>query len=209
MICLADNDIVKKLAICNLLDEAVDALGVARDEILVLPTAKFALGIAKKPEKARAKLGNDVFERLESFLASVGEISETPSEEEQRLFDDALDVDPGEAVLFSASAHFPDCLIATGDKRSLRALSSLANAEGIIVRLAGHIICFEQIMVRIINQTGFDLVRTRVVPTCDCDTVLRVAFGSGLEATEDGVRRSLAVYTEYLRNETGVLLVGD
>jgi hypothetical protein len=34
MICLADNDIIKKLAICNLLDEAIVALGVSYDEIL-------------------------------------------------------------------------------------------------------------------------------------------------------------------------------
>ena len=47
MICLADNDIVKKLAVCNLIDEAVSALGVSLDEIRVLPTARYKLGVAK------------------------------------------------------------------------------------------------------------------------------------------------------------------
>ena len=36
MICLADNDIFKKLAICNLLDEALSALDVSHSEVLVL-----------------------------------------------------------------------------------------------------------------------------------------------------------------------------
>lgn len=54
MICLADNDIVKKLAICNLLDEAMIALEVSPAEILVLPTARFKLGVAKNADKTRA-----------------------------------------------------------------------------------------------------------------------------------------------------------
>lgn len=209
MICLADNDIIKKLAICNLLDEAVSALGISHRELLVLPTARFKLGIAKNPDKARAQLGPETFGRLESFLKKVGVINHVPAPEEQRLFDDALDIDPGEAVLFSASAHFPDCRIATGDKRCLRALSKLPSAELIVQRVAGRVICFEQIVTCIINQSGYPVVRKNVVPASDCDTVLRVAFGSGLDATEEGVRRCLSKYTQYLRDETGGLLVPE
>ena len=207
MILLADNDVVKKLAICDLLEEAVGALGVSHSEILVLPTARFKLGIAKNSDKARGQLGSKGFDRLKSFLASVGEISITPSPEEQQLFDDAFDIDAGEAILFSASAHYADCVIATGDKRCLRALASLRNAERIIARVGGHVICLEQILMRIIDRFGFELVRNKLVPGCDCDTVLRIAFGSGLSATEEGVRRCLTVYTGYLRKETGALLI--
>ena len=207
MICLADNDIVKKLAICNLLDETVRALGVSHSEILVLPSARFKLGVAKNPDKARSQLGSDAFDRLKLFLANVGVISVTPPPDEQLLFDDALDIDSGEAILFAASAHYADCVIATGDKRCLRALSCLPNAERIIARISGRVICLEQIVMRIIDRFGFEVVRDRVIPVCDCDTVLRVAFGSGLMATEENVRRCLTVYTGYLRNETGVLLI--
>lgn len=140
MICLADNDIVKKLAICNLIDEAVSALGVSLDEILVLPTARYKLGVAKHPDKARANLGIETFDRLASFLNSVGVIGVVPPPDEQRLFDDALDIDPGEAILFSASAFYSRCYIATGDKRSLRALVSLPKAEKIVERLSRHVL---------------------------------------------------------------------
>jgi hypothetical protein len=209
MICLADNDIVKKLAICNLLEECVGALGVSHGEILVLPTARFKLGVAKNPDKARSKLGAASFDRLKSFLDQVGVIDTLPSPTEQLLFEDSLDIDAGEAILFSASAHYAGCLIATGDKRSLRALATLPNAEPIIDRVAGRVICFEQILMRVIGHTGFDLVRNRVVPVCDCDIVLRVAFGSGLDATEESVMRCLEIYTGYLRDETGALLIND
>jgi hypothetical protein len=209
MICLADNDIVKKLAICNLLDEAVGALEVSLEEILVLPTARFKLGIAKKPEKTIASLGIETFRRLESFLESVGVIDIVPPPDEQRLFDDAMDIDPGEAILFSASAVYSDCYIATGDKRSLRALVAIPHAEKIVERLNHHILCFEQIVLRCIDHVGFELVRSKIVPASDCDTALRAAFGSGLEAQEESVTRCLISYIEHLRRETGQLLTQD
>ncbi|MFM9959987.1 MAG: hypothetical protein ACKV2Q_02040 [Planctomycetaceae bacterium] len=209
MICLADNDIVKKLAICNLLDGAVAALGVSLEEILVLPTARFKLGVAKHPDKARANLGIETFVRLASFLNSVGVIDVVPTPEEQQLFEDALDIDSGEAILFSASAFYSGCIIATGDKRSLRALIKLPNAEKIVERLSRRVLCFEQIVLRCIEHSGFELVRSRAVPASDCDTALRAAFGSGLEATEETVRQCLTAYTEHLRSETGPLLADD
>lgn len=89
-------------------------------------------------------MGIETFDRLKSFLDKVGVIDAVPPADEQRLFDDAMDIDTGEAILFSASAHYAMCLIATGDKRSLRALARLANAESIIDRIAGRVICFEQ-----------------------------------------------------------------
>ncbi len=143
------------------------------------------------------------------FLDRVGVIDTAPPPDEQRLFDDALDIDTGEAILFSASAHYAGCLVSTGDKRSLRALATLPNAQPIIDRLAGRVICFEQIVLRIIDRFGFDLVRSKVVPASDCDTALRAAFGSGLEATEESVRHCLAAYIGYLRDETGPLLIND
>jgi hypothetical protein len=209
MICLGDNDIVKKLAICNLLDEAVGALGITHGDVLVLPTARFKFGVARNSEKARAQLGAETFDRLSSFLGQVGVITAAPPLDEQKLFEDAIDIDTGEAILFSAMSHYPGCLLATGDKRCLRALASLPNAEHIVARMSGNVICFEQLMTRIIDHTGFAVFRTRVIPACDCDTVLRVAFGSGLEATEEGVRRTFEVYTQDLRQGTGSLLVVD
>ncbi|HZZ74104.1 MAG TPA: hypothetical protein VFE24_17760 [Pirellulales bacterium] len=203
---MADNDVLKKLAICDLLDEAISAFGVSPKEILVLPTARFKLLTPKNPNKGRAQLGNDAYERLQAFLDNAGVLDARPSPDDQKLFEDALDIDPGEAILFSATAHFSDFLVATGDKRCLRALHGLSHAERIRARVAGRIICFEQILSRIISCSGFGHVRTKLVPACGCDTVLRVAFGSGLNATEESVTRCLTIYTEHLRRETGSLL---
>jgi hypothetical protein len=207
MICLSDNDIIKKLAICNLLDEMLAVLEAGHGDVRVLPSAKFVLGIAKQPEKARARYGSAVFDRLADFLGKVRELSAPPSPEEQLLFDDAIGIDPGEAVLFSATAEYTDFLLATGDKRSLRALVGLPAPNAVMARLVGRVICFEQILVRVMKLYGFDHLLDRAVPAVDCDTVLRAIFGSGLDAVETNVRGSFDAYIRHLRGETGSLLI--
>ena len=39
MICLADNDIIHKLAACDMLDDVLAALSLRRTDVYVLPTA--------------------------------------------------------------------------------------------------------------------------------------------------------------------------
>lgn len=62
---------------------------------------------------------------------------------------------------------------------------------------------------RVIDDIGVDAARAKIVPAANCDTALRAAFGSGLEATEANVRSSLAAYVAELRETTGGLLVLD
>ena len=45
MIYLSDNDIVEKLAICDLLDDALAAFNATRSDVLVIPTLKNRIGI--------------------------------------------------------------------------------------------------------------------------------------------------------------------
>jgi hypothetical protein len=48
VICLSDNDIIHKLAACDLLDDALAALSLARTDVYVLPTAKYKFRIAQR-----------------------------------------------------------------------------------------------------------------------------------------------------------------
>lgn len=209
MICLADNDIIKKLAICDLLEEFLSVLDCRHADTFVLPAARFVVGVAKDPEKARARLGAAVFDRLADFLSKVRVIQQPPDPQEQRLFDDVVGIDTGEAILFSATAAFSDFILATGDKRSLKALAEMEGAESVTARLRGRVICLEQIMVRIMNRYGFDLLRNHAVPAVDCDIALSAVFGSGLIAVEANVRHGFASYIEHLRSECGELLAAE
>ena len=208
MICLSDNDLLKKLASCDLLSEAIDALGTTFSEVYVLNTARHVLlNPLKNPAKVKSRIGEPVYERLSQFFDRAQILNVVPSPQEQQLFEDIAGIDPGEAVLFSVTAHFDECLLATGDKRSLRALTGNPLCQPVCQRLTNRVVCFEQVILRIIDQSGFAVVRAKVVPAFGCDTALRAVFGSGLEATEDSVRLGLTGYVTDLRNHTGNILV--
>lgn len=208
MICLADNDVLLKLAACNLLDDAVPALETTKSEFFVLPTAKYKIGYDRQ-NKLQAKYGVDGIKRTLEFIQTVQEIVAPPDIDERDLLLTVDNIDAGEDVLFAATQHRDVYIVATGDKRCLRALASAPTCQPIYDRMSGRVICLEQIIARLIPHLGFNEVRQRVVPVRDCDTSLKAAFGSGLQASEENVRRSLASRITDIRAETGNLLVLD
>ena len=201
MICLADNDIIHKLAACDLLDDALAALSLARTDVYVLPTAKYKFRITQRSSaQGERRYGTEVFVRIRDFLASVREIDVPGLPTELQLLAGVDGIDPGEAVLFSATAQFNQYLLATGDKSSLRALASTPVCRPIAQHLCGHVICLEQIVKRVIQHCGFSYVKDKVTPARACDTALRVAFGSGSDATEPSVLAVLDSYINELRS---------
>jgi hypothetical protein len=201
VICLTDNDIIHKLAACDLLDEVLASLNLARTDVYVLPTAKYKFRITpRSAAQGEHRYGAEIFIRIRDFLASVREINVPGLSEEIQLLAGVDGVDPGEAVLFAATAQFDQYLLTTGDKNSLRALVSTPDCHLIAQRLCGHVICFEQIVKRVIQHCGFSYVQDKVIPARACDTALRVAFGSGFDATEADVLAILDSYITELRS---------
>jgi len=100
----------------------------------------------------------------------------------------SVEIDPGEIILLSATTRLDDYLLLTGDKRCLRAVATCPECAEIARRIQGKVVCFEQIIYRVIDRLGFEPVRAKVVPvTHGCDTALRAAFGSGMQATQPNV----------------------
>ena len=127
------------------------------------------------------RLGAEVAVRLIEFLGTVKEITEYSAADHSLLegLDDSVEIDPGEIVLLSATVHFSDYLLLTGDKRCIRAVATCPECREIARRIQGRVVCFEQIICRIIDAAGFEVVRAKVLPVLQtCDTALRAAFGS-------------------------------
>jgi len=82
---LSDNDIIYKLAACDMLDEALVVLGVTYTDVYVLPTAKYKFGITQNPGRAEAQYGRDVVVRIRNFLANVRELEVVGPPEELQL----------------------------------------------------------------------------------------------------------------------------
>lgn len=203
-----DNDVTLKLAACDLLDEAVSALGSQLTEVRLLATFKHKFGIASARNRARtqAQIGRNVFERIVAFQSAVGEAGPVTSAELLEMLEDIPAIDTGESLLFAAAIEHPDSLVVTGDKRSLRSLASEQRCVEVARHLIGRVLCFEQVLTEIIAAEGFDHVKSKVAPAIDCDICLRVVFGSGHDAEEDQVRYALDAYISELRDATGSLL---
>lgn len=213
MIYLSDNDIVEKLAICDLLDEALGAFGATREDVLVIPTLKHRIGIGTPRPKTVDRLGQIVAARLVKFLSTIREIDDYSAEDHAMLesLDDSVEIDAGEIVLLAATARFTDYLLLTGDKRCLRAVATSPECAEIAARIQGRVVCFEQVICRVIRHTGFERVRAKVVPVlATCDTALRASFGSGGLAIEGEAMACLRSYIAEIRGfPIDLLIDGD
>jgi hypothetical protein len=208
VILLSDNDIIGKLAACDLLPAALVVLGTTTEEVYVLGTARYVLGVSGK-KKAR-RFDEDTVGRIRGFLDSVQELPAPLPLGDLAALNEVPGIDPGEAILYAAAANYAEFLLATDDRNSLRALRAAgASCPGVVERLNGRVITFLQVIDRLIRHLGFDEVRARVAPVRHCDTGLRALFGSGLAATEANVLEGLASNFQHLRAEAGDLVVSE
>lgn len=129
MILLSDNDIIGKLAACDLLDQALEVLAATRQEVFVLGTARYVLGVGGTKRKRSRRFDEATLERISAFLDSVQLLPDDPSLEELARLNNVPGIDPGEAILYASTASFQDFLLATDDRRSLRALVAESMAQ--------------------------------------------------------------------------------
>lgn len=198
MVLFLDNDVLQKLAMLELLDEAIDVAGAS--SVHVLYTARY------RYKKQQKKLGEALCNRILAFIDTCTEIEEAPSN--AAVFQHKPDIDHGEAILLDAAAKTSGSVLWTGDKRCIIALAGDDSLQHIASALAGRILCFEQIVVRLIDRCGFAAVHERVLaaPPFWDRSVGQVAFGSGAKATEPNVREALEHTIANLRSKTGALL---
>jgi hypothetical protein len=208
VIVLTDNDILLKLARCDLFDEFLAAFAVTAADLRVLRTARFSISTSKH----RKRIGDAGFTRLTAFLATVADIDAVPDPAAIAALTEQTDknIDAGEAVLFAVCPLVPDAVIVTGDKKSLAGLAAAGAEEptclALCRSLAGRVYCFEQVLARVLDAVGFDAVRQKLIDGRECDTVLRLGIGTGLDATEEKLRAALESFLGDIRGRTGGLL---
>jgi len=206
VIVLADNDIVLKLAACDLFGEFFTAFATTRSTVQILPTARNVL-TSKRFQK---RLDEAARLRLAEFLANAPEINVVPSLERREALAEQPRIDDGEAFLFASCPLLTDSVLVTGDKRALIALveagTSDATCAEVCAELAGRVYCFEQVIERILSAVGFDAIRERLVAARECDSGLALWLGSTLDATAERFDEGLQSFLNRARTETGALL---
>ncbi|MDW8265240.1 MAG: hypothetical protein RMJ52_07895 [Gemmataceae bacterium] len=206
MIVLADNDILIKLACCDLFVEFQNAFGVTAEDIRILKTARFSITTPKH----RRRIGEASFSRLTAFLAAIADIDTNPDPAIIAALTEQTNINPGEAVLYTVCPCIPNSVIVTGDNKSLAGLAAARTEDATCAELyhalAGRVFCFEHVLSRILEQFGFSHIRQRLIDGRECDRGLALWLGSGLDATESGFRDGLASYLNHARQECGELL---
>lgn len=209
MLCLSDNDLILKLAEFDLLGDAVEVLGVTRKDVLILPRAKRVF-----PSKVGKTHTRDGVDRAMKFIAGLELVEQVDPQEHiilqrAKFIENGIEfkIDPGEATLFAATKLLDDVLVATGDKKCLRALHACADCAPIISWLEARVICLEQVILRLIDHKGYKWVQSRVGRGVG-DKSMEQAFADGrADWPEVECRKWLDAYVADLKQKTGCLLV--
>lgn len=213
---MLDSDVVKKLTAYDLFDETYNIAHEAGHELLILGAAPFVL--AKAISKSRSisdRIG--AAKRLDEAM-NLCVILE-PTEQETSLaaaLEDAAQrsgfpFDAGESLLVSILAIRAGHSLATGDKRALAVLPTLAGGAGILDELKARIACFEQVISSVLKSFPNKQLASKICNEPLADTAISICFGcaAGSFLTETALE-ALSSYTGHLRAQCTPLLVeGD
>lgn len=176
MIVLADNDIILKLAQCNLLVNLPDLLESSAP-FFVSPTAKYQL-LPKNEDKALKRCGNqESLDRLRSFL-DIAEV--LPQIKDTALLfklDSTDGIDDGESFLFAASVEVSGPLLITGDRRALNSLlKHQSELPSVFSVLQNKVVTFESALLLAIHKFGIAIVKQKLLGSPKPDGMLRLAL---------------------------------
>ena len=190
----------------DLCDEMVRSLGSDRQSVLVLRSARHVLGvIGSRSRKAKNNYPPNVHERIINFMMGLEEIYDIHENEYSKLIEvDGIDI--GEATLAAAICSPQGSLIVSAERTFLEAIGKATGCESAIALIKGRWVCFEQVLLKLIDDFGFPLVRDRALPAIDADHRLRAFFGSGTLSTEQNVKEGLINYRDRWNLASGGIL---
>jgi hypothetical protein len=204
LIAFLDNDIILKLVACNLFWEAISSLNLHQSDLRVLANSKYFF---KNSRKVKQQYSQEIREVAIEIVSACKTIQPNPNNELSKLQIEGID--PGEVILISATLSLDFLYLITGDKRCLQALAREKQIQEIHKRLQGKCVCLEQIIFKLIETKGFDLVLEKILPSREYDFSLKSIFGSGTQATEENVLQALQAYIDDLQKKTNGLLINN
>jgi hypothetical protein len=205
-----DNDIILKLATCNLFEDTLTSFEIDYSQVKIIETAKYKIrSLQKQTNKRQYRSSQYNLESALNITKSCSTISEQEVNQDLlKVLENIEGIDLGEAILISYVSYLNQqeklSYLLTGDKRCLKALSQ-SNLTNFIKPLEGKFWCLEQLILKNIYAFGFEFVKKKVLPVNYCDTTLKVIFSSEL-TTEEHSKEALISYLNQLRKETNNLL---
>lgn len=174
MIVFADNDILIKLAGCDLLLSFCEAVQTQESSFFVTSSAKYAI-----PKQSKKKLTDaQSIQQLHEFINRTAIIPDAVPQAD--LLDELLNaqnIDGGEAQLILSTYNNAAARLATGDKRCLTSLLNTPSLSCVSAGLSERVYTLETAMLILISHLGFDTVNDKVINRCVDDGTLNLAFG--------------------------------
>ncbi len=191
MIILADNDIVHKLACCDLLDSFLEWVGSPPAQVWVISTIPFVL---------RKKLKNNpaALACLEAFLAKTLPIPAASID----LLERFEQLDQGERQMLAVLVEDRRITqLVTGDKRALRQIAGMTAYDATLKQRLdeARIDCLESVMLGLIDRFGHAEINAKASLGVDSDKVLKMTFGPAR-----GEAHAREVLSAYLKEVTDI-----
>ena len=170
---LFDNDILSVLAAVDLVEEVIAILGVDAAHVYRLDSLTHMLR-----RGTRIGAGWDERYRAQAQIASerITVWREQPAAELLQQFRDVPDVDAGEAGLFASLVEHPLYLLASGDKRAMRAICQEPMLRTIRDAVAGRVICFESVLGALVDRYGHVQIGSAFAPVRAHHGTLKLVF---------------------------------
>ena len=175
MIVLADNDLIIKLAQCDLLGHLDELLNSPPDDVYITPTARFQLR-GKSRDKGVSKCGNEeTYYRIEAFVAAAKILPAVQDLDLLKQLTNIPNIDSGELLLFASMVEMNDVLLFTSDKKALESL--LQNAEQLVNVMSAtkeRVFIFESILLLALEHFGFPALKQKLLANPKPDGLLRL-----------------------------------
>lgn len=185
MIVLADNDVILKLAQCDLLDALSHLLAAPIGDIYISSTAKFQL-LPKNPQKALAKCGNEAsLERVTRFLAAAQTVPVVANLALLARMAEIPGIDGGEQQLFAAAVELAPATLLTGDRRALGAvLGAQGQIPEVYQSLVDQVLTFESALLLALHCFGFEVLKGKLLALPKLDGVLKYVVKPSMQEAD-------------------------
>ncbi len=209
-----DNDILLKLSYFGLLD-TLSALLAENGGGGVLGAARYVVPsyIYKNSDVGDP---SGVVQTFEAFLVTVEEFEPTDAEVElaAELEKEAarhlVELDPGESQLCAILVSRTLDVLLTGDKRAIAALATLGTTNATVAAINSRLACLEQLMIRVTEDLGADVVRLAVCGAKFADRAMAICFScSSPEVETASIPEALNSYVGSVRQQSAGLLAAS
>jgi hypothetical protein len=177
-----DNDILLKAACYRLLESLIAMLSPDTSKVGVLGSARFVC-LARLAKIRLSQDPTEIANLLESLLGRVTPLE--PTSDEARFAAEIefaaqqahVSLDIGESQLCAIVIARNIGFLVSGDKRAIFAMETLLAHRAELAKLAGRVVCLEQVIKRIIGAIGAIHIRSAVCKEIAVDRALSICFG--------------------------------